>query len=506
MNWFKHIGFNFLIIALAMNLHGQNGFSKTYSLNNNSTVTTDAHYLNGFIYANGLITDTTITNEDVNVLLKLDMDGNLVDTIFKRVGGNYIYSFKRMIDLPPNGFITIGNHQNDVTARLNVYHTDTLWNYFLFTDTPSIAFALKDITKHSDGCYYALCLQSDPDFDPNIVVLKLDSNFNKIWRRKYGTVSYGELASCIIELNDGNILIGTNKSNIGHLSGFENQIFPTYFIKIDTSGTILQQWTNPDVNSFTPGQVAQLSSGDYVYCGRYVGYHDGVGYAYVKNYVCRRTQSFGLVWEKFLSNMSSTIISLEDVTIHDNKMFAVGTEADTILWNNYGVLYCLGLNGNILYKRYYDVPAPLNAIIWNEYKFLYSIEIPNDSTILMSGQIVGSTPPDNPSQYGWVIKSNIYGCLVDTGSFHYASLEPSELSDLNVLIYPNPAFNEIQMNVSDELIGSKFCISNISGQRIQMGTIESEITFFDISNFEPGVYIISLIDDNTSKQIRFIKN
>lgn len=489
-----------------MNIHGQNGFSKSYSLNNNSTVTTDAYYLNGFIYANGQITDTNITNEDVNILLKLDMNGNLVDTIFKRIGNNYIYSIKRMIELAPNGFITIGNYIDGSIGRLNVYRGDTLWNYFLFPDTPSTTFAFKDIIKHTDNCYYILCLQQDPSFEVNIVLLKLDSNFNKIWRRQYGNVSITELSTCMIELNDNRILIGSCKSNVLNLSGFENQIFPTYFLKVDTSGTLVQQWTNPDINSFYPGQVLQLATGDYMYCGKYIGYHDGVGYAFSKNYVCRRTPTFGLVWEKNLSNMSSNIVSLEDITYFDNKIFTVGTEADTVLGDNYGVLYCLDLNGNIMYKRYFDVPEPLSAISWNEYKYLYSVNVVNDSTLIMGGQIIASTPPGNPNQYGWIIKANIYGCLVDTGSFHYLNINNVNQDSTNVLLYPNPAYNEIHLKVSDDLIGLQFLMHSINGKRIQEGTIETSLTIFDISNLSSGTYNISIMGNGKNKEIKFVKN
>lgn len=80
-----------------------------------------------------------------------------------------------------------------------------------------------------------------------------------------------------------------------------------------------------------------------------------------------------------------------------------------------------------------------------------------------------------------------------------AEIEPKTL-DLG--IYPNPASNYIRIESTEEHQGLKFTITNLSGQLIQTGVLDSEIRFS--TNINSGVYLLR-IEDPSGKKAPLVK-
>lgn len=516
-----------LCSCLFYNAYSQTGFSKSYTFNGYPVVMTDAKLIDNSICATGLMADT-VANRWVNFIIKLDLNGNITDTIYKALPDNYSYTVKNLICKSNNEFITTGTCGN-YFGIIYQYKNDSLYNHYLFKDTTKEVNIVRAIINDRYNNYYILVGIQDiySVSDINFEVFKMDSNFNEIWHREYGVAGMNEdpgiLPGTIIELNDGNILIGKCKTHYAYTlvyyDGFpynvERYYLPTYFLKIDTAGNVLQQWTNPDNHSSEPCQVVQTEDNKYIYCGAY-SYYDLYGstmypYPYSKNYVCKRNANFNLEWEVKLSDAPSQWTYLWDLVVYDDKIFTVGHEYDSVLFDNRGVLYCFDSTGFMMYKRYFNTPFPLNTIGGNDPSsdnpYLYSIDIPNDSTIIMAGEVQKTDmPPNVPVQYGWVVKTNIYGCLDNTGQFNYAGFENTNSDEkLNVAVYPNPASYAFQVDISDQLINSRFTISNSMGQLLQRGILNAPTTIFDIENYSPGVYYISIYSQYGNKSIKIVK-
>jgi hypothetical protein len=76
------------------------------------------------------------------------------------------------------------------------------------------------------------------------------------------------------------------------------------------------------------------------------------------------------------------------------------------------------------------------------------------------------------------------------------------LSTLNV--YPNPTNDKFTLNVSNDLLGKIYVITDFSGRIISQGNINSLIQTVDIQDISKGSYFLQ-IDKSTAKAIKMIK-
>nr|WP_294858390.1 T9SS type A sorting domain-containing protein [uncultured Fluviicola sp.] len=74
----------------------------------------------------------------------------------------------------------------------------------------------------------------------------------------------------------------------------------------------------------------------------------------------------------------------------------------------------------------------------------------------------------------------------------------------NLIIYPNPATN--QLTISSPMIIQQIEISTSAGQIVDHQVINSSENDLDISSFKPGVYLLEIRTNEGIKTIRFVKN
>lgn len=72
-----------------------------------------------------------------------------------------------------------------------------------------------------------------------------------------------------------------------------------------------------------------------------------------------------------------------------------------------------------------------------------------------------------------------------------------------IKMYPNPASDEITINVDPSLIGSQYIISDSSGKDLMIGTFTEEIKRLDIHRFASGMYVLLV---GSSHRVSFVKN
>jgi len=74
----------------------------------------------------------------------------------------------------------------------------------------------------------------------------------------------------------------------------------------------------------------------------------------------------------------------------------------------------------------------------------------------------------------------------------------------NILVFPNPANNYIYLH-SDIAENSYIKITDINGNVLIKEIYINETSKIDISNLEPGVYLIQIIANNKSEFAKFLK-
>lgn len=104
------------------------------------------------------------------------------------------------------------------------------------------------------------------------------------------------------------------------------------------------------------------------------------------------------------------------------------------------------------------------------------------------------------------VKGNTADCSFDVQVNAYVD-GIDTISENGILIYPNPATNQLTIEYEDVKI-KNIVILDITGKAISNMTVRKaeQPQIIDVSNLTKGVYFIKLTTNNMSKFVRFIKN
>jgi hypothetical protein len=67
--------------------------------------------------------------------------------------------------------------------------------------------------------------------------------------------------------------------------------------------------------------------------------------------------------------------------------------------------------------------------------------------------------------------------------------------EARVRIYPNPAGNQISVNLLQDYVGASLEISDISGKLLRTHQLHSTECNINISELSPGIYVFNILDD-----------
>jgi hypothetical protein len=99
--------------------------------------------------------------------------------------------------------------------------------------------------------------------------------------------------------------------------------------------------------------------------------------------------------------------------------------------------------------------------------------------------------------------SNLYyqefrGLLISMGVI--SSIE-DENGQFVMTVFPNPTTDVINLEVSNEYIGTEFTLSDINGRLIEVLNVNAHLTSLDVSGLEPGIYVLRSAKLNRSLQV-----
>ena len=123
------------------------------------------------------------------------------------------------------------------------------------------------------------------------------------------------------------------------------------------------------------------------------------------------------------------------------------------------------------------------------------IEIPNEENDTLQISSGGS--------YHAVL-TDFFGCLYETAVFPFnVSLSEKELMAWEC--YPNPASNEIHIQIEDYLIGAEVFIVDLNGRHVKKEALNDLDTIIDIQTLSNGSYIIELNKRGIKDQKKMVK-
>ncbi|MBL7937659.1 MAG: T9SS type A sorting domain-containing protein [Bacteroidia bacterium] len=114
-------------------------------------------------------------------------------------------------------------------------------------------------------------------------------------------------------------------------------------------------------------------------------------------------------------------------------------------------------------------------------------------------------PVNNIRVLDTVLFGTPYGALFSINFCNgYATKINSLISKTKMLVYPNPATDEL--NISSDYLNSNITLYNIRGEKIDVpfSTTKNIITL-DISNLDKGIYYLRLVDNNNAVTRKVLK-
>jgi hypothetical protein len=442
-------------------------FNKNYEYNISvanatSVIETDSGYLfpsciYGSNYGSILIVmvnwngDTTWTKEYVDSSNTYSTGTS--NSIIKTFDNNIIFSGSRMNDLGNRDAMLVKINMNGDTLWMKTYGGANFDNANVVCQTPDSGFVTMGVTQS---------FSTGPASD--FYLIKTDKNGNQLWQQVFGTTAVEDCISGQITLDGGFIMSG-RKSNMFHI------------VKTDGNGTF--QWQQTYSGTVGVSFVTQLTDSSYILTG--AKSISGLGY---QAHMIKINKNGGVVWQKSYGNSVDDLFYTRSLILGDG---AIVTAGQSMLGSvPIGLLIKTDSLGNQQWLRTYHK----NPISDN---YFYDLKATSDNGFIMSGFcMVASADP-------WLVKVDEFGCELANCSVGF---EEYQRADEKLVLYPNPAKNELTLQISGFNI-SDFQIINILGEIQKFQISDSKI---DISHFASGVYFITVTSEDGKRWTeKFVK-
>ncbi len=121
----------------------------------------------------------------------------------------------------------------------------------------------------------------------------------------------------------------------------------------------------------------------------------------------------------------------------------------------------------------------------------------NENGTVVEGATEQTFYTEIPGDY-YVVITGENGCSVESELFTVVSI--GELNDTRINAYPNPVFDNLQLQVSQSLIGSDYIVMDVTGREVMRGKITSMNNTIDFAAQSSGSYIIKVGNANVRVQ------
>ncbi len=375
-----------------------------------------------------------------------------------------------------------------------------------------------DFEKNKNG-FYILEYTPKTDTDIQPCLLLTDNNFNQVWRKCFGNQTWEIPEDLLVQENGRSILLG-NVSDIDVSDtyiGSGNGYFKAFMFGIDSTGNLQWEWRSS-------------SKKEAIYAAHLVNDSIIVVAAGLGKEFCTDSQSNAtcyLRWtgKVFQFNLNTKLKDWETsmsggpyTSMFDNRYLDIipslegdgyilcgaGHEifpdcrTDTIdkCWAFPGVIAKISNEGDSVWMRKYFGVTDIY-----ESNILYDAEITPDSGYSFVGEAFNPWTGPTQGQFGWILKTDRYGCIVP--GCHLISSSDEDMKDKipeNFLkIFPNPVVDNLNIFIKKQLpSSSKVVMFNLLGQITQtFDDFEIGATYIiPTYSLSSGVYFVAVLNNN----------
>jgi len=445
----------------------QNYFNRRETLYSRAVVLTSVIPINNSYYSVGICLDSINHIDEswfYNVwgikFAKFSAIGDVViDTVFQKPHMRpNIWSWDaKSILLEDNTILVAAQNTNTNNKMyLGLYCFDTtghvLWEREYeqpgYPDIDSNFWLMDDFKRTSDGHWLMLSSIWSPDKSGDMLLTKLDSDFNVIWHQRYGD-SWYEVPGRVIETDSGYLVAGRRDNNIGSITPkLTGQV---EFLKTDTAGNVQGTWRTDTshLHSFV-WDIVRTSDGGYLYVATGEGWQDSVYYeAYHYNgWIEKLDSNLNSEWGRIIGlGDYSTPYRVYEKENGDIHVFGEIMDTSVIFPIQHVDGYWItldGATGNTLRTRKYNGIHSNND--WNT--FYDARPTPDGGYVMVGDANDQSSTVIQPNDRAWIVKVDSTGCLgPDDPQCQPTGVMPPGMEQMQIAIYPNPVSNVLTVEL-----------------------------------------------------------
>lgn len=447
-----------------------------------SIVTTD----DGFCVSG--VTTGTPNNTAKAMLGVLDTSGLLTNyfAIGDSVNANYGLFWNNLMTTKDGKLAFAGYCYDSLPSVLLTFAfgTDSVHS-FRYYYPQSSGFQAYSLIQYNDSSFFIAGGRTDSiSNNVDMVLLKVNSQGQLQWQKKYNQYIF-DYASKVTGLANGNLMLGGARNNLSQ----GNQKSNTWLLEVDTGGSFVRQWFDPNDSTYAAEGLRQTKDGGFIY-GAQKKLSESGGLVVHTFIIVKMDNNFNKQWT-YNGGFKSIYTGIHDIEeLEDGSFIACGQYpiygTDTTLW---GCIVKLNANGNAIWERNYrgiNVSQTLN--------FLTDIDVLPNGGFIAVGQCQNNT--QQPSQVGWFLKLDSNGCEIENCLVGIDPQTPEGGLNSQIQVYPNPASGVVQMEVSSELIGGEVKVYDVHGRVVKKFEVSSfQVSSLklvvDVSDWSKGMYVIT---------------
>jgi hypothetical protein len=337
----------------------QQYFNKRDALHSFSSIITSVVPLNDKYYCTGLCIDSvnySTTGQTLPIsgikFAIFDNQGNkLRDTVYQQIGKS-LDGWSNNLLLMPNNNLVLAVEEFDTSQNYStlLVKIDTMGAVTMGKqiDKPLCMnepwMKVVDIKPIGNNQFIMLsrmsCKALGQPLKVDILLTKLDSDFNVIWHKQYGSGQTNNAAWKLLIEPDGYLIAG-GRNNLNQTS--MNFSLRAMLMKTDTAGNVQWTWlSDPSKKTFEAKDVIRTQDGGYVYCGSGDGYEilgaNGTwSIPRFRGWVEKLDSNRNVVWSRAFNDFYDGTEFKKVIEAPDGRLFLFGNKlyADTTIGSVY---------------------------------------------------------------------------------------------------------------------------------------------------------------------------
>jgi Secretion system C-terminal sorting domain len=321
--------------------------------------------------------------------------------------------------------------------------------------------------------------------DGNILIVKLDSSGNFLWKSVFGGIRYDAGFTSIETLDKGFLTLGWTRSfGFGNSSNRD-----MILVKWDSLGNKLWHKTYGTIDFDGGNGITATADGNYLLAG-----YRGVANNKTRCWIQKITPTGIVIWSHTYDDGSGELRWAKER--FDGTIVAAGSSDDNFTNKDDGYIVKTDSLGVLQWDRLFDMN--------NNHCYFRDFDFTLDGGYICAGFAFTG---NSGNQDAWLVKLDSLGCD-SLGCAAYVGLfEPPSKSEEEIVLFPNPVHDILQVKFDFPYAGAlQWYLYTAEGKLINQRPEYVMRNFsINISDLTPGMYLLELRTDSGRTMKKFFK-